>query len=46
MVRSEFSEQAQANAEAAVRKFEDYLRQHRDEIAALGFFYDQPYARR
>ncbi len=46
VVRSEFSEQAQANAEAAVQKFEDYLRQHRDEIAALGFFYDQPYARR
>ncbi|MFT3755562.1 MAG: type I restriction-modification enzyme R subunit C-terminal domain-containing protein [Pseudoxanthomonas sp.] len=46
VVRSEFSEQAQANAEAAVRKFEDYLREHRDEIAALGFFYDQPYARR
>jgi type I restriction enzyme R subunit len=46
VVRSEFSEQAQANAEAAVQKFEDYLRQHRDEITALGFFYDQPYARR
>ena len=46
VVRSEFSEQAQANAEATVAKFEDYLRQHRDEIAALGFFYDQPYRRR
>ncbi len=46
VVRSEFSQQAQANAEAHVRKFEEYLRQHRDEIAALGFFYDQPYARR
>jgi type I restriction enzyme R subunit len=34
------------NAEAAVKKFEDYLREHRDEITALGFFYDQPFARR
>ncbi len=46
VVRSEFSEAAQANAESAVRKFEDYLHQHHNEIAALGFFYDQPYARR
>ena len=46
VTRSEFSGQAQANAEAAVRTFEDYLKTHRDEIAALGFFYDQPYARR
>ncbi len=46
VIRSEFSEQAQANAEAAVRRFEDFLKANRDEIAALGFFYDQPYARR
>lgn len=41
-----FSEQAQAQAEAAVQGFAAYLRQHRDEIAALGFFYAQPYQRR
>ena len=45
-MEKEAREQAQANAEATVAKFEDYLRQHRDEIAALGFFYDQPYRRR
>ncbi|GAB2742788.1 type I restriction-modification enzyme R subunit C-terminal domain-containing protein [Melaminivora jejuensis] len=41
-----FSEQAQVQAEAAVQGFAAYLRQHRDEIAALGFFYAQPYQRR
>jgi type I restriction enzyme R subunit len=46
VVRSEFTGQAQANAEAAVQTFSDYLRDHRDEIAALGFFHAQPYRRR
>ncbi|MDE2408471.1 MAG: DEAD/DEAH box helicase family protein [Xanthomonadaceae bacterium] len=46
VTRSEFAAQAQANAEAAVKKFEDYLREHRDEIAALAFFHAQPYRRR
>jgi len=46
VTRSEFAAQAQANAEAAVGKFREFLENHRDEIAALGFFYAQPYSRR
>lgn len=46
VTRSEFAAQAQANAEAVVGRFREFLETHRDEIAALGFFYAQPYARR
>lgn len=46
VVRSEFAAQAQANAEAAVSRFREFLETHRDDIAALGFFYAQPYRRR
>ncbi len=46
VTRSEFAAQAQANAEAAVGRFREFLEAHRDEIAALGFFYAQPYSRR
>ena len=45
VTRSEFAAQAQANAEAAVGKFRAFLDDHRDDIAALGFFYAQPYRR-
>ena len=41
-----FSEQAEAQAKAVVQTFTDYLQQHKDEIAALDFFYQQPYQRR
>jgi len=41
-----FSEQAEAQAEKAIQGFADYIAQHKDEIAALGFFYQQPYQRR
>ncbi|THU05138.1 DEAD/DEAH box helicase [Lampropedia puyangensis] len=41
-----FSAQAQAQAEKTIQTFTDYLQQHQDEIAALGFFYNQPYQRR
>ena len=41
-----FSEQAEAQAKAVIQTFADYLQQHKDEIAALGFFYQQPYQRR
>ncbi len=41
-----FSEQAEAQAKAAVESFEIFIAQHRDAIAALGFFYQQPYQRR
>jgi type I restriction enzyme R subunit len=43
---SGFSAQAEAQAQKTIQTFTDYLRQHRDEIAALGFFYQQPYQRR
>jgi type I restriction enzyme R subunit len=43
---SGYSAEAQGQAEAAIRRFADYLAEHRDEIAALGFLYDQPYRRR
>lgn len=46
VTRSEFAAQAQANAEATVGRFREFLETHRDEIAALGFFYAQPYSRR
>ncbi|TXI95058.1 MAG: DEAD/DEAH box helicase [Aquabacterium sp.] len=43
---SGFSEQAEAQAKALIQSFADYLKQHKDEIAALDFFYQQPYQRR
>jgi type I restriction enzyme R subunit len=43
---SGFSEQAETQAKAVVQSFADYIAQHKDEIAALGFFYQQPYQRR
>ena len=41
-----FSEQAAAHAQAVIQTFADYVKQHKDEIAALDFFYQQPYQRR
>lgn len=43
---SGFSEQAEAQAQAAVQSFADYIKAHKDEVAALSFFYQQPYQRR
>jgi type I restriction enzyme R subunit len=43
---SGFSEQAETQAKAVIQTFADYIKQHKDEIAALGFFYQQPYQRR
>ncbi|WIH05886.1 DEAD/DEAH box helicase family protein [Xanthomonas translucens pv. graminis] len=43
---SGYSKQAEAQAKTTVQAFQDYLQQHKDEIAALGFFYAQPYQRR
>ena len=43
---SGFSEQAEAQAKAVIQSFADYIQQHKDEIAALDFFYQQPYQRR
>jgi type I restriction enzyme R subunit len=41
-----FSEQAEAQAKATINSFASYIAQHKDEITALGFFYQQPYQRR
>lgn len=46
VVFSGYSEQAEIQARATIQRFLDYLKEHRDEIAALSFFYQQPYARR
>ena len=43
---SGFSEQAETQAKAVIQRFADYLTAHKDEIAALSFFYQQPYRRR
>jgi type I restriction enzyme, R subunit len=41
-----FSEQAEAQAKVTIDSFASYIAQHKDEITALGFFYQQPYQRR
>ncbi|GGI19972.1 type I restriction endonuclease subunit R [Oxalicibacterium faecigallinarum] len=43
---SGFSEQAETEAKAVIQTFTEYIRQRKDEIAALSFFYQQPYRRR
>lgn len=45
VVYSGFSEQAETQAKVVIKNFTDYLKQHKDEIAALRFFYQQPYQR-
>lgn len=41
-----FSAQAEAQAQETIRRFTDYLAEHRDELDALAFFYQQPFQRR
>jgi type I restriction enzyme R subunit len=41
-----YSAQVEAQAGAIVQAFADYLNEHKDEIAALSFFYAQPQRRR
>jgi type I restriction enzyme R subunit len=41
-----FSEQAEDQARQAIQRFAEYIAQHKDEIAGLSFFYQQPYQRR
>jgi len=41
-----FSQQAESQARAVIDQFTDYVQQHKDELAALSFFYQQPYQRR
>ena len=43
---SGYSAQAEAEANKIIQTFADYIQQHKDEIAALSFFYQQPYQRR
>jgi type I restriction enzyme R subunit len=43
---SGFSAQAESQARSVIENFQSYLAQHKDEIAALSFFYQQPYQRR
>ena len=41
-----YSAQAEAQAQQVINTFTDYIAQHKDEIQALSFFYQQPYQRR
>ncbi len=41
-----YSAKAQAQAESDVKRFADFIAEHKDEIGALAFFYQQPYQRR
>ena len=41
-----YSAQAEEQARKTIQTFTDYLQQHKEEIAALVFFYQQPYQRR
>lgn len=41
-----WDQQAQGKAEETIRDFSAFLAAHKDEIAALRIFYDQPYRRR
>ncbi|HEY1181005.1 MAG TPA: type I restriction-modification enzyme R subunit C-terminal domain-containing protein, partial [Rhodocyclaceae bacterium] len=43
---SGYSGQAETQAQQTVQAFRDYIAAHKDEIAALSFFYAQPYQRR
>lgn len=43
---SDFSEQALQNAEKLIQTFVDFIAEHKGEIEALSFFYQQPYQRR
>lgn len=41
-----YSTQAEEHAHKTIQTFTDFIQQHKDEIAALSFFYQQPYQRR
>jgi len=41
-----YSAQAEAQAQQVIQSFTAFIAAHRDEIAALSFFYQQPYQRR
>ena len=41
-----YSAQAESEANKVIARFAEYIEQHRDDIDALNFFYQQPYRRR
>ncbi|MDC5374416.1 DEAD/DEAH box helicase family protein [Acinetobacter baumannii] len=41
-----FSENVEQKAKEDIERFENYLKENREDIEALSFFYDQPYQRR
>ncbi|MCI2282449.1 hypothetical protein L3081_02365 [Colwellia sp. MSW7] len=43
---SGYSSQAADNAEKVIQSFKEFIEQHKDDIQALSFFYQQPYQRR
>lgn len=43
---SGYSSQAADSAEKVIQSFKDFIEQHKDDIQALSFFYQQPYQRR
>lgn len=43
---SGYSSQAVDNAAKVIQSFKDFIEQHKDDIQALSFFYQQPYQRR
>lgn len=43
---SDFGQQALENAQKLIQNFKDFIEQHKEEISALSFFYQQPYQRR
>ena len=44
--QAEWAGEAKDNAEKLVNELSDWLKAHKDEITALGIFYDQPFRRR
>ncbi|TEW52650.1 type I restriction endonuclease subunit R [Psychromonas algicola] len=41
-----YSNQAEENAEKVIQSFKEFIEQHKEDIQALSFFYQQPYQRR
>jgi type I restriction enzyme R subunit len=46
VVRAEWDQDAKKNAETLAKDFSEWLRGHKDRLAALTIFYDQPFRRR
>ncbi len=46
LVQAQWDGDARQNAQNLTQEFADYLRENKDELTALGIFFDQPYQRR